>query len=154
MGDSLAVPARIPGDRNPSSHLRAPTPLARALEAHAAASTPVGAMTRWGLRWSSPPKITSSSGRAGDRLRRSFIALNSASSSSGLVMVAASSFARFSSAATLSGSPNELPVDLPDAAACTGVRFVEGAAAAIRFALLPDDGPSGGFFSPSGPEPW
>ncbi len=30
----------------------------------------------------------------------------------------------------------------------------EGAAAAIRFALLPDDGPSGGFFSASGPEPW
>jgi len=30
----------------------------------------------------------------------------------------------------------------------------EGAAAAIRFALLPDDGPSGGFFSAGGREPW
>ncbi len=30
----------------------------------------------------------------------------------------------------------------------------QGAAAAIRFALLPDDGPSGGFFSADGREPW
>jgi NAD(P)-dependent dehydrogenase (short-subunit alcohol dehydrogenase family) len=30
----------------------------------------------------------------------------------------------------------------------------EGAQAAVRFALLPDDGPSGGFFSASGREPW
>ncbi len=30
----------------------------------------------------------------------------------------------------------------------------EGAAAAVRLALLPDDGPTGGFFSAFGPEPW
>jgi len=30
----------------------------------------------------------------------------------------------------------------------------EGAAAAVRLALLPDDGPTGGFFSASNPEPW
>ena len=30
----------------------------------------------------------------------------------------------------------------------------EGAAATIRLALLPDDGPTGGFFSASKPEPW
>jgi NAD(P)-dependent dehydrogenase (short-subunit alcohol dehydrogenase family) len=30
----------------------------------------------------------------------------------------------------------------------------EGAAAAVRLALLPDDGPTGGFFSDEGPEPW
>jgi NAD(P)-dependent dehydrogenase (short-subunit alcohol dehydrogenase family) len=30
----------------------------------------------------------------------------------------------------------------------------EGAAAAIRLALLPDDGPNGGFFGASRPEPW
>jgi len=30
----------------------------------------------------------------------------------------------------------------------------EGAAAAVRLALLPDDGPTGGFFSAGGPEPW
>src|SRR5262249_15784384 len=30
----------------------------------------------------------------------------------------------------------------------------EGAAAAVRLALLPDDGPSGGFFSASAQEPW
>jgi len=30
----------------------------------------------------------------------------------------------------------------------------EGAAAAVRLALLPDDGPTGGFFSASHPEPW
>jgi NAD(P)-dependent dehydrogenase (short-subunit alcohol dehydrogenase family) len=30
----------------------------------------------------------------------------------------------------------------------------EGAAAAIRLALLPDDGPSGGFFSAGHPQPW
>ncbi|HKN27168.1 MAG TPA: SDR family oxidoreductase [Roseiarcus sp.] len=32
--------------------------------------------------------------------------------------------------------------------------IAQGAEAAIRFALLPDDGPSGGFFSASGREPW
>jgi NAD(P)-dependent dehydrogenase (short-subunit alcohol dehydrogenase family) len=30
----------------------------------------------------------------------------------------------------------------------------EGAAAAIRLALLPDDGPTGGFFGASHPRPW
>jgi hypothetical protein len=30
----------------------------------------------------------------------------------------------------------------------------EGAAAAIRLALLPDEGPTGGFFSASNPQPW
>jgi NAD(P)-dependent dehydrogenase (short-subunit alcohol dehydrogenase family) len=30
----------------------------------------------------------------------------------------------------------------------------EGAAAAVRLALLPDDGPSGGFFDTSGPQRW
>ena len=30
----------------------------------------------------------------------------------------------------------------------------EGAAAAIHLALLPDDGPTGGFFSASNPQPW
>jgi len=30
----------------------------------------------------------------------------------------------------------------------------EGAAAAVRLALLPNDGPTGGFFSASNPEPW
>ncbi len=30
----------------------------------------------------------------------------------------------------------------------------EGAAAAVRLALLHDDGPTGGFFSAKGPEPW
>jgi NAD(P)-dependent dehydrogenase (short-subunit alcohol dehydrogenase family) len=30
----------------------------------------------------------------------------------------------------------------------------EGAAAAIRLALLPDDGPTGGFFNAAGQEPW
>ena len=30
----------------------------------------------------------------------------------------------------------------------------EGAAAAVRLALLPDDGPTGGFFSSAGAEPW
>jgi NAD(P)-dependent dehydrogenase (short-subunit alcohol dehydrogenase family) len=30
----------------------------------------------------------------------------------------------------------------------------EGAAAAIRLALLPDDGPTGGFFSADHPQPW
>ncbi len=30
----------------------------------------------------------------------------------------------------------------------------EGAAAAVRLALLPGDGPTGGFFSAEGPEPW
>jgi NAD(P)-dependent dehydrogenase (short-subunit alcohol dehydrogenase family) len=30
----------------------------------------------------------------------------------------------------------------------------QGAAAAVRLALLPDDGPTGGFFSANGPEPW
>jgi NAD(P)-dependent dehydrogenase (short-subunit alcohol dehydrogenase family) len=30
----------------------------------------------------------------------------------------------------------------------------QGAAAAIRLALMPDDGPTGGFFSASGQEPW
>ncbi len=30
----------------------------------------------------------------------------------------------------------------------------EGAAAAVRLALLPDDGPTGGFFSSAGVEPW
>ncbi len=30
----------------------------------------------------------------------------------------------------------------------------QGAAAAVRLALLPDDGPTGGFFSAGGPEPW
>jgi NAD(P)-dependent dehydrogenase (short-subunit alcohol dehydrogenase family) len=30
----------------------------------------------------------------------------------------------------------------------------EGAAVAIRLALLPDDGPTGGFFSVSNPQPW
>jgi NAD(P)-dependent dehydrogenase (short-subunit alcohol dehydrogenase family) len=30
----------------------------------------------------------------------------------------------------------------------------EGAAEAIRLALLPDDGPTGGFFNASGPQPW
>lgn len=30
----------------------------------------------------------------------------------------------------------------------------QGAAAAVRLALLPDDGPTGGFFSASGQEPW
>jgi NAD(P)-dependent dehydrogenase (short-subunit alcohol dehydrogenase family) len=30
----------------------------------------------------------------------------------------------------------------------------EGAAAAVHLALLPDDGPTGGFFSASNPEPW
>jgi len=30
----------------------------------------------------------------------------------------------------------------------------EGAAAALRLALLPDDGPTGGFFSADYPEPW
>jgi NAD(P)-dependent dehydrogenase (short-subunit alcohol dehydrogenase family) len=30
----------------------------------------------------------------------------------------------------------------------------EGAAAAIRLAMLPDDGPTGGFFSAAGPDPW
>jgi NAD(P)-dependent dehydrogenase (short-subunit alcohol dehydrogenase family) len=30
----------------------------------------------------------------------------------------------------------------------------QGAAAAIRLALLPDDGSTGGFFSANGPEPW
>jgi NAD(P)-dependent dehydrogenase (short-subunit alcohol dehydrogenase family) len=30
----------------------------------------------------------------------------------------------------------------------------EGAAAAIRLALLPDDGPTGGFFSANNPQPW
>jgi NAD(P)-dependent dehydrogenase (short-subunit alcohol dehydrogenase family) len=30
----------------------------------------------------------------------------------------------------------------------------EGAAAAIRLALLPDDGPTGGFFSAGHPQPW
>jgi NAD(P)-dependent dehydrogenase (short-subunit alcohol dehydrogenase family) len=30
----------------------------------------------------------------------------------------------------------------------------DGAAAAVRLALLPDDGPPGGFFSASHPEPW
>ena len=30
----------------------------------------------------------------------------------------------------------------------------EGAAAAIRLALLPDDGPTGGFFSAARQEPW
>jgi NAD(P)-dependent dehydrogenase (short-subunit alcohol dehydrogenase family) len=30
----------------------------------------------------------------------------------------------------------------------------EGAAAAVRLALLPDDGPTGGFFSAGGAEPW
>ena len=30
----------------------------------------------------------------------------------------------------------------------------QGAEAAVRLALLGDDGPTGGFFSASGPEPW
>jgi NAD(P)-dependent dehydrogenase (short-subunit alcohol dehydrogenase family) len=30
----------------------------------------------------------------------------------------------------------------------------EGAAAAILLALLPDDGPTGGFFNASNPQPW
>jgi NAD(P)-dependent dehydrogenase (short-subunit alcohol dehydrogenase family) len=30
----------------------------------------------------------------------------------------------------------------------------QGAAEAIRLALLPDDGPTGGFFSSTGAEPW
>ena len=30
----------------------------------------------------------------------------------------------------------------------------EGAVAAVRLALLPDDGPSGGFFNAVGPQPW
>ncbi|WP_375402121.1 SDR family oxidoreductase [uncultured Sphingomonas sp.] len=30
----------------------------------------------------------------------------------------------------------------------------QGAEAAVRLALLPDDGPTGGFFSADGPEPW
>ncbi len=30
----------------------------------------------------------------------------------------------------------------------------EGAVAAVRLALLPDDGPSGGFFNAAGPQPW
>ena len=30
----------------------------------------------------------------------------------------------------------------------------EGAAAAVRLALLPNDGPTGGFFSAINPEPW
>ena len=30
----------------------------------------------------------------------------------------------------------------------------EGAAAAVRLAMAPDDGPTGGFFSAAGPEPW
>ncbi len=30
----------------------------------------------------------------------------------------------------------------------------QGAAEAIRLALLPDDGPTGGFFSSAGPDPW
>jgi NAD(P)-dependent dehydrogenase (short-subunit alcohol dehydrogenase family) len=30
----------------------------------------------------------------------------------------------------------------------------QGAAAAIRLALLPDDGPTGGFFSANQEEPW
>jgi NAD(P)-dependent dehydrogenase (short-subunit alcohol dehydrogenase family) len=29
-----------------------------------------------------------------------------------------------------------------------------GAAAAVRFALMPDEGPTGGFFNASGPRPW
>jgi NAD(P)-dependent dehydrogenase (short-subunit alcohol dehydrogenase family) len=32
--------------------------------------------------------------------------------------------------------------------------IAQGAAAAIRLAVLPDDGPTGGFFSASGEEPW
>ncbi|MGD0280249.1 MAG: SDR family oxidoreductase [Smithella sp.] len=36
-----------------------------------------------------------------------------------------------------------------------GYQTVEqGAAEAIRLALLPDDGPTGGFFNSAGPEPW
>jgi NAD(P)-dependent dehydrogenase (short-subunit alcohol dehydrogenase family) len=36
-----------------------------------------------------------------------------------------------------------------------GYQSVEqGAAEAIRLALLPDDGPTGGFFNSAGPEPW
>jgi NAD(P)-dependent dehydrogenase (short-subunit alcohol dehydrogenase family) len=31
---------------------------------------------------------------------------------------------------------------------------VQGAAETVRLALLPDDGPSGGFFATSGPDPW
>ena len=30
----------------------------------------------------------------------------------------------------------------------------KGAAAAVRLALSPDDGPTGGLFSAGGPEPW
>ncbi len=35
-----------------------------------------------------------------------------------------------------------------------GQTVAEGAAAAIRLALLPEDGPTGGFFSAKGVEPW
>ena len=30
----------------------------------------------------------------------------------------------------------------------------QGAAEAVRLALLPDDGPTGGFFASAGPNPW
>jgi len=50
------------------------------------------------------------------------------------------------------GHPGLTATDLNAHRRCQTV--AEGAAAAIRFALLPDDGPSGGFFSASGPEPW
>lgn len=35
-----------------------------------------------------------------------------------------------------------------------GQSIPDGAAAAVRLALIPDDGPTGGFFDAAGPEPW
>ena len=51
-----------------------------------------------------------------------------------------------------SADPGYTATDLND---YRGTQTVEeGAAEAVRLALLPDDGPTGGYFSSAGPVPW
>ena len=52
-------------------------------------------------------------------------------------------------------APGLRATDLNPRAAASGADPAEGAAGAVRLALLPDDGPTGGFFSFDGtPVPW
>jgi NAD(P)-dependent dehydrogenase (short-subunit alcohol dehydrogenase family) len=51
-----------------------------------------------------------------------------------------------------SADPGYTATDLNDHRGTQTVE--EGAAEAIRLALLPDDGPTGGYFSSAGPVPW
>jgi NAD(P)-dependent dehydrogenase (short-subunit alcohol dehydrogenase family) len=51
-----------------------------------------------------------------------------------------------------SADPGYTATDLNDHRGTQTVE--EGAAEAVRLALLPDDGPTGGYFSSAGPVPW